>query len=161
MARTSEISRSFQDLRAVADSFAQSVLAGFKVEAASGTSVLVDATDFFLTDMHGVSRALSDAKQGNYAVDKNRSAIYLDQSPSIEDMVSGLERSPQEPVVDEFNFGNIFYCPVSKTCLYVVAIPKEVSYVLEAEQSSTYCFQADSGLSLIVCTKSWALSMMS
>src|SRR5947209_19216531 len=30
------------------------------------------------------------------------SAIYLDQSPSIEDMVAGLERSPQEPVVDEF-----------------------------------------------------------
>ena len=30
------------------------------------------------------------------------SAIYLDQSPSIEEMVAGLERSPQEPAVDEF-----------------------------------------------------------
>ncbi|HEX3108904.1 MAG TPA: DUF5117 domain-containing protein, partial [Thermoanaerobaculia bacterium] len=66
--------------RAVRDSFAQSVLAGFKVEAASGSSVLVDATDFFLTDTHGVSRALSDAKQGNYSVDKNRSAIYLERT---------------------------------------------------------------------------------
>ena len=65
------------------------------------------------------------------------------------------------PVVDEFNFGNIFYCPVSKTCLYVVAIPKEVSYVLQAEQSSTYSFHAESGLFFIVFTKFWALSMMS
>ena len=30
------------------------------------------------------------------------SAIYLDRSPSIEDMVAGLERSPQEPAIDEF-----------------------------------------------------------
>ena len=69
--------------RAVADSFAQSVLAGFKVEAASGSSVLVDATDFFLSDMHGVSRALSDAKQGNYSVDKNRSAVYLERTKAF------------------------------------------------------------------------------
>ncbi|HEX3108867.1 MAG TPA: zinc-dependent metalloprotease, partial [Thermoanaerobaculia bacterium] len=46
-------------------------------------SVLVDATDFFLTDMHGVSRALSDAKQGNYSVDKNRSAIYLERTKAF------------------------------------------------------------------------------
>lgn len=69
--------------RAVTDSFAQSILAGFKVEAASGSSVLVDATDLFLTDMHGVSRALSDAKQGNYSVDKNRSAIYLERTKAF------------------------------------------------------------------------------
>ncbi|HEX3580286.1 MAG TPA: zinc-dependent metalloprotease [Thermoanaerobaculia bacterium] len=69
--------------RAVADSFAQSVLAGFKVEAASASSVLIDATDLFLTDMHGVSRALSDSKQGNYSVDKNRSAIYLERTKAF------------------------------------------------------------------------------
>ncbi|HEY2829296.1 MAG TPA: zinc-dependent metalloprotease [Thermoanaerobaculia bacterium] len=69
--------------KSVADSFAQSVLAGFKVEAASGSSVLVDATDFFLTDIHGVARALSDSKQGNYSVDKNRSAIYLDRTKAF------------------------------------------------------------------------------
>lgn len=69
--------------RAVADSFAQSILAGFKVEAVTGSSVLVDATDLFLTDMHGVSRALSDAKQGSYSVDKNRSAIYLEHTKAF------------------------------------------------------------------------------
>src|SRR5437763_15643063 len=63
--------------RAVADSFAQSILAGFKVEAASGSNVLVYASDFFLTDLHGVARTLRDTQQGNHSVDKNRSAIYL------------------------------------------------------------------------------------
>jgi hypothetical protein len=45
--------------------------------------VLVDATDFFLTDQHGVSRALSDSKQGSYSVDKNRSAIYLERTKAF------------------------------------------------------------------------------
>jgi hypothetical protein len=69
--------------KSVADSFAQSILAGFKVEAASGSSVLVDATDFFLTDIHGVARALRESQQGNYSVDKNRSAIYLDRTKAF------------------------------------------------------------------------------
>jgi hypothetical protein len=63
--------------RAVADSFARSVIWSFKVEASDATSVLVDATDFFLSDQQGVTRSLRNAQQGNYALDKNRSAIYL------------------------------------------------------------------------------------
>ena len=63
--------------RAVADSFARSVLWSFKVEASDGTSVLVDATDFFLSDQQEVTRSLRNTQQGNYALDKNRSAIYL------------------------------------------------------------------------------------
>ncbi|HJQ38969.1 MAG TPA: zinc-dependent metalloprotease [Thermoanaerobaculia bacterium] len=63
--------------RAVEESFAQSVLAAFKVESKTGNGVLVDATDFFLSDAHGVARRLRDAQQGSYSLDKNRSAIYL------------------------------------------------------------------------------------
>src|SRR5215469_2640153 len=40
--------------RAVEESFARSILWGFKVEAAEGNRVLVDATAFFLRDAHGV-----------------------------------------------------------------------------------------------------------
>jgi hypothetical protein len=69
--------------RSVADSFAQSVIAGFKVEAAAGDTVLVDATDFFLSDIHGVARTLRDTKQGNYSVDRNRSAIYLPRTKAF------------------------------------------------------------------------------
>lgn len=69
--------------RAVADSFARSVLWAFKVEASDGTSVLVDATDFFTSDQHNVARALRDAQQGSYALDHNRSAIYLPRTKSF------------------------------------------------------------------------------
>jgi hypothetical protein len=63
--------------RAVADSFARSVLWSFKVEAGDASSVLVDATDFFLSDQQGVTRLLRNTQQGSYSLDKNRSAIYL------------------------------------------------------------------------------------
>jgi hypothetical protein len=63
--------------RAVEESFAQSVLWGFTVEAATGDHYLVDATDFLLRDAMQVVNRLRSNKQGNYAVDKTRSAIYL------------------------------------------------------------------------------------
>jgi hypothetical protein len=63
--------------RAVSDSFATSVLWGFKVEAAEADRVLVDATAFFLRDAHGVATRLRRAQQGRYRLDDTRSAIYL------------------------------------------------------------------------------------
>src|SRR3954463_2990758 len=63
--------------RAVRDSFAQSVLWGFKVEAEEGGRVLVDATSFFMRDAHGVIDRLRQAKQGSYKLDDSRSALYL------------------------------------------------------------------------------------
>ncbi|MGC1161319.1 MAG: DUF5117 domain-containing protein, partial [Candidatus Sulfotelmatobacter sp.] len=49
---------------AVKQSFAESVLAGFKVEAEEDGAVLVDATDFLLGDSFGVGEQLADTKQG-------------------------------------------------------------------------------------------------
>jgi hypothetical protein len=63
--------------KAVEDSFARSVLWGFKVEAEEGGRVLVDATSFFLRDAHGVGERLRGARQGNYRMDESRSAFYL------------------------------------------------------------------------------------
>ena len=63
--------------RAVEESFATSILWSFPVEAESDGRVLVDATSFFLRDAHGVADRLRDSNQGQYAVDANRSAIYL------------------------------------------------------------------------------------
>ena len=62
--------------RAVEDSFAKSVLWGFKIEKTEGDTVTVDATDFFLSDQHGVAERLRSTQQGSYSVDRNRSAIY-------------------------------------------------------------------------------------
>jgi hypothetical protein len=63
--------------RAVRESFAESVLWGFKVDAEDGERALVDATDFFLRDAHGIPAALRRTKQGNFHLDGARSAIYL------------------------------------------------------------------------------------
>lgn len=62
--------------KAVEEAFAQSVLWGFKVEAEHDGSVLVDATDFFIQDVHGVAETLKSQQQGNYSLDKSRSAFY-------------------------------------------------------------------------------------
>jgi hypothetical protein len=69
--------------RAVEQSFATSILAGFKVEKTTGRGVLVDATEFFLSDAHGVARRLRDAQQGNYTLDRNRSAIHLPRTKAF------------------------------------------------------------------------------
>jgi hypothetical protein len=65
---------------ALRQSFPESILGSFTVAAENSTTaggaVLVDATDFFLRDVHGVLEAL--AKQGTYKLDAARSAIALD-----------------------------------------------------------------------------------
>jgi hypothetical protein len=69
---------------AVRQSFPESVLYGFKVEAEDPNgAVLIDATDFFLRDAHGVAEALSKTKQGAYKVDATRSTIALDATKAF------------------------------------------------------------------------------
>jgi len=72
---------------AVRQSFPESVLGSFTVAAenaagsADAGAVLVDATDFFLRDAHGVSDAL--VKQGPYKLDAGRSAIAIDATKAF------------------------------------------------------------------------------
>jgi len=77
------LSNDAAERRAVEESFAQSILAGFKVESTTPNGVLVDATDFFLTDHHGVARRLREAEQGSYSLDRNRSAIFLERTKTF------------------------------------------------------------------------------
>ena len=69
--------------RAVEQSFATSILAGFKVESSTPNGVVVDATDFFLSDAHGVIRQLKETQQGSYSLDRNRSAVYLPRTKAF------------------------------------------------------------------------------
>jgi Met-zincin/Domain of unknown function (DUF5117) len=68
---------------AVKQSFAESVLAGFKVEAEEDGAVLVDATDFLLQDSFGAGEQLVDTKQGAYRLDKERSAFALENTKNF------------------------------------------------------------------------------
>lgn len=72
------------EILAVRQSFPESVLFGFKVEAEdpNGT-VLVDATDFFVRDAHEVAGALTRAQQGTYKLDATRSTIALDATKAF------------------------------------------------------------------------------
>jgi Met-zincin/Domain of unknown function (DUF5117) len=74
------VSNDALERRAVEESFAQSVIWGFAVEAEEGDRVLVDATSFFLRDAHQVPETLAKNDQGAYSLDPSRSAIYLDRT---------------------------------------------------------------------------------
>src|SRR6185295_1724624 len=69
--------------RTVEESFARSVLWGFKVEATEGARVLVDATGFFLRDAHGVADRLRESNQGSFKLDESRSALYMPRTKAF------------------------------------------------------------------------------
>lgn len=62
---------------AVKDAFAESTLWGFEVAAEEGGRVLVDATSFYLRDVHRVTNTLQRGQQGTYRLETSRSAFYL------------------------------------------------------------------------------------
>jgi hypothetical protein len=76
-------SNSEAERKAVEQSFAQSVLWGFTSLAEEGGTVLVDATDFLLQDAHDVAGTLKAQQQGNYSLDKSRSAFYLPRTKNF------------------------------------------------------------------------------
>src|SRR6266536_6051063 len=63
--------------RAVKDAFAESVVWGFEVGAEEGDRVLVDATAFYLRDVHGIPGTLQRSQQGQFRLDPTRCAFYL------------------------------------------------------------------------------------
>lgn len=71
--------------KAVEDAFAKSVLWGFTVIAEEGGKVLVDATDFLIQDVHDVIGRLRGSQQGNYSLDKSRSALYMPRTKNFPD----------------------------------------------------------------------------
>ena len=69
--------------KSIDEAFADSVIAGFTfTEEADGTLV-VDYTDFLLSDIHGVSQRLDRSGQGNYKLDKSRSGVYLPRTKAF------------------------------------------------------------------------------
>ncbi len=77
------ITNDVAEKRAVEQSFAQSTLWGFTLEAESNNHYLVDATDFLLRDAMQVSNRLRSNQQGNYSLDKSRSAMYLQRTKNF------------------------------------------------------------------------------
>jgi hypothetical protein len=71
---------------AVEQSFAFSVLGGFDVAAeADAGGLLLDVTDFFLRDAHGVGTRLAEQQEGNYEAQPVLSSIYLPRTRGFPD----------------------------------------------------------------------------
>src|SRR5262249_2976369 len=70
-------SENADERRAVKDAFAESTLWGFEVAAEDGNRALVDATNFYLRDVHGVPGTLQRGQQGQFRIDPTRCAFYL------------------------------------------------------------------------------------
>jgi hypothetical protein len=77
------ITDDLQQVEAVKQAFAQSVLWGFDAAAEDGDAVLVDATPFFLHDAHHVIERLTMTHQGAYHLDASRSAIFLPRTKNF------------------------------------------------------------------------------
>ena len=77
------LSNDAAERRAVEQAFAQTTVFGFTVEAESNGKVLVDATDFLLRDAMKVSNSIRRMRQGNYMLDKTRSAMYLPRTKNF------------------------------------------------------------------------------
>jgi hypothetical protein len=69
--------------RAVEESFAQSAIWGFDAAAASGDTILVDATAFFQRDAHDVVGTLRRTQQGAFRLDPARCAFYLPRTKNF------------------------------------------------------------------------------
>ncbi|WP_158944009.1 zinc-dependent metalloprotease, partial [Granulicella sp. S190] len=91
---------------AVRQSFPESIFYGFKVEAEDPSgAVLIDATDFYLRDAHGVGEILTATKQGAYKLDLTRSTIALDATkafPKNTEVESILTFTTDDPTKAEF-----------------------------------------------------------
>jgi hypothetical protein len=76
--------------QAVAESFARSAIWGFEVVASDADAVVIDGTDFFLRDAHGIGGRLLAAEESTsgateFKVDTSRSAIYLPRTKAFPD----------------------------------------------------------------------------
>jgi len=73
------ITENIDEIKSVKQAFAKSVLHGFKIEKTNKNTFLVDATNFFMRDAHGVSNILARNKQGIYSLDKSKSAFNIER----------------------------------------------------------------------------------
>lgn len=69
--------------RAAAEAFPQAVLASFAIESDTGGRLVVDATNYFLTDTYGVGELIRRSQQGNARVDAARSWIDTDRTKAF------------------------------------------------------------------------------
>ena len=77
------ITKNIEEKKSVQQAFAKSVIHGFVIKESNQGKYLLDATSFFIRDAHGVQGRLLGRKQGNYNLDKTKSAINLERTKAF------------------------------------------------------------------------------
>ena len=74
-----------QERRAVAEAFAESIIWGFAAVESGPDSLVIDLTDFALSDATGIADLLAARGEGSFKIDESRSAIYTPKTKSFPD----------------------------------------------------------------------------
>jgi hypothetical protein len=77
------ITENAEEKQSVKEAFAKSVLHGFVIKEEKDGKYLVDATDFFMRDAHGVVSRLANNNQGSYSLDTSKSAFHLERTKAF------------------------------------------------------------------------------
>lgn len=73
-----------EEKKSIKEAFAKSVLHGFVIKEEKNNVYLVDATSLFIQDKFGVANTLARNGEGNYVLDKSRSAFNLERTKAFE-----------------------------------------------------------------------------
>ena len=73
------------ELNAVDESFARSVIWGFEILGERDGSILIDATEFLIRDAHRITARLARSEEGEFRPDASRSAIYMPNTKAFPD----------------------------------------------------------------------------
>ena len=80
------------EVQSVNDAFAESILWSFEILTSESNEIVVEATDFYLQDTHGVGERLTDMEQGAYKLDLSKSGLNL----------PGIKNFPKNTEVETF-----------------------------------------------------------
>ena len=69
------LSDNIEEIKSVNDAFASSTIWGFQIQAKSGNSYLIDATEFAMRDSHMISTRLKRQNQGTFKIDNKSSSF--------------------------------------------------------------------------------------
>lgn len=69
-----------KERQSIEEAFAKSVLFGFEILEDKKGVYVIDMTDFFIRDAHGVALRLKDNEQGAYNLDKTRSSFNVERT---------------------------------------------------------------------------------
>lgn len=77
------VSDNQMEVKSVSEAFAQSVIFGFKIEKTESGKFYIDIGPFLYEDLNFLVTQLKDQKQGNFKLEKSRSALYFDNIHSF------------------------------------------------------------------------------